>query len=92
MELLAGAKDAIERRRLRRALADATLLSVEGLDDWEQGAALFRTCREAGGTPRSQLDCLIAAVAIREDVPVLHADRDFDLIAEHTSLRVAAID
>ena len=36
--------------------------------------------------------CLVAAVAIREEVPVLHADRDFDLIAEHTSLRVVGTD
>jgi predicted nucleic acid-binding protein len=33
-------------------------------------------------------DCLIAAVAMRADLPVLHADKDFDALAEHTALRV----
>ena len=34
------------------------------------------------------IDCLIAAVAIEADVPVLHADTDFDVLARHTQLRV----
>ncbi|MGZ5294241.1 MAG: PIN domain-containing protein [Actinomycetota bacterium] len=34
------------------------------------------------------MDCLIAAVAIREGATVLHADRDFDVIARHTDLRI----
>jgi len=34
------------------------------------------------------IDCLIAAIAIRHDVPVLHADNDFDAIARHTPLKV----
>jgi predicted nucleic acid-binding protein len=56
--------------------------------DYEQAAALYRTCRRAGGTVRRMVDCLIAAVAIRAHVPVLHADADFDVLARHTSLRV----
>ena len=35
------------------------------------------------------VDCLIAAVAIRNDVPVLHQDADFDVLARCTTLRVA---
>ena len=34
------------------------------------------------------MDCLIAAVAIRERAHVLHRDRDFDVIARHTDLRL----
>jgi len=36
---------------------------------------------------RALTDCLIAVVALRESLPVLHADRDFDVLARHTSLR-----
>ena len=32
------------------------------------------------------VDCLIAAVAVRHDVPVLSKDRDFEAIAAHTPL------
>ena len=38
---------------------------------------------------RRLIDCLIAAVAIRADVPVLHRDGDFDVLARHTELEVA---
>lgn len=90
MELLAGRRGRAERRALGRLLAGAELFEVGGLETWEEAAAIHRVCSAAGDTVRSQLDCLIAAVAIREEVPVLHADRDFDVIAEHTPLRVAA--
>jgi predicted nucleic acid-binding protein len=38
---------------------------------------------------RRLIDCLIAATAIAADVPVLHADEDFDVLARHTPLRLA---
>jgi predicted nucleic acid-binding protein len=46
-------------------------------------------CSLGGETVRKVDDCLIAAVAIRNDVAVLHDDRDFDVLARHTTLRVA---
>jgi predicted nucleic acid-binding protein len=51
-------------------------------------AALYRTCRHGGDTVRRLVDCLIAAVAIKAGVPVLHADADFDALARHTQLGV----
>lgn len=92
MEVLAGARDEAHWRTLGSFLAGASFAPVGGLATWEQASRIYRRCRSAGFTPRSQLDCLVAAVAIREEVPVLHADRDFDLIAEHTSLRVVGTD
>jgi len=90
MEVLAGARDRAHERELRNFLAGADFIPVGSLAAWERAAVIHGSCRRAGLTLRSQLDCLIAAVAIREDVAVLHADRDFDLIARHTPLRVAA--
>jgi predicted nucleic acid-binding protein len=34
------------------------------------------------------IDCLIAAIAIRERVAVLHNDRDFDVLHRHSKLRI----
>jgi predicted nucleic acid-binding protein len=87
MEVLAGARDDDHRDRLRRLLARCEHLPVEGLDDFETAADLFRACRRGGETVRALTDCLIAAVALRTSVPVLHADRDFDVLAHHTGLR-----
>lgn len=55
--------------------------------DVEDAAHIYRVCRRAGDTIRSLNDCLIAAIAIRNDVPILHRDRDYDAIARHFPLR-----
>lgn len=89
MEVLAGARDDGHLRNLRRLLARASSLQT-ATTDFEQAAALYRTCRRGGETVRTLIDCLIAAVAIRADVPVLHADGDFDALGRHTGLRIAS--
>lgn len=89
LEVLVGARDDLERQRLMRLLASCVQLPQEPWVDVEAAATLYGSCRRAGETPRSSVDCLIAAVAIRHDIPVLHRDRDFDVIARHAPLRVA---
>lgn len=64
--------------------------SAPGREDWEEAAAIFRRCRHVGFTPSSRIDCLVAAVALRNDVPVLHHDADFDGIAACTGLEVVS--
>lgn len=86
MEVLAGARDEPHLRDLRGLLARATVLPI-GPADYESAAAMYRTCRRGGETVRKPVDCLIAAVAVREAVAVLHADADFDVLARHTRLR-----
>lgn len=88
MEVLAGARDDRHLRDLRALLARGVQLPI-GPIDYEEAALLYRTCRRQGETVRKLIDCLIAAVAIREDVELLHADADFDCLARHTALRVA---
>ena len=89
MEVLAGARDDAHLTSLRGLLARATSLPTTSAD-YEQAAGLYRTCRRNGETVRKLIDCLIASVAIREGCPVLHADADFDVLARHTPLRIAA--
>lgn len=60
------------------------------MDDFERASGLYRKCRGKGETVRSMLDCLLAAVAIREGVPLLHNDRDFEVLARHTPLELVA--
>lgn len=87
MEVLAGARDEEHLQQLRRLLARATLLPTEPID-YDTAAALYRSCRSQGKTVRKLIDCLIAAVAIRAGVPVLHRDEDFAAIEAVTELRV----
>ncbi len=88
MEVLAGGRDDDHLDRLRSLLARCELLPVKGLDDYERAASLYRECRRAGDTVRALSDCVIGAVALRADVDVLHFDRDFDVLARHTGLRL----
>ena len=88
MEVLAGARDELHLEALRRLLARATVLPTDAAH-FEEAAALFRRCRREGETVRRLIDCLIAAVAIRFGVSVLHRDGDFDVLARHTELEVA---
>ena len=87
MEVLAGARDESHLHALRRLLALASLIRAEPAD-YGEAAVLYRTCRRGGETVRRLIDCLIAAIAIRAGMPVLHADADFDVLARHTALRV----
>ncbi len=88
MEVLAGARNERDATRLRTVLLGATVLEVSGSLDFDAAATIYRTCRRAGRRMRNQLDCLIAAVAIRNRVPVLHNDAAFDFIARHTELEI----
>jgi predicted nucleic acid-binding protein len=86
MELLAGARSDRNPGDLRGLLSRAVHLSTRP-SDYDDAALLYRRARASGLTVRRLVDCLIAAIAIRHDVPVLHADRDFTALAECSTLR-----
>lgn len=52
-----------------------------------EAAELYRGLRKKGVTIRKPNDCLIAIYAIKNDILLLNDDRDFRLIAEHSSLK-----
>ena len=90
MEVLAGARSDQQQQDLSRLLARAT--TIETLpSDCDTAARIYRACRRGGMTPRSQIDCLIAAVGVRVGVAVLHADRDYEPIARLSPLRVVSL-
>ena len=88
-ELLIGARDEDRARDLMRLLDRCHFVPTRPLLDFEQAAAIYRSCRRGGFTPRSLAACLVAAVAIDRGLPVLHNDQDFLRIAEHTPLALA---
>lgn len=88
MELLAGEPTDAGRDEVRALLARYQLLPVEGIQDWTVAAEIYRACRAGGHTLSTQIDCLIAAVAIRSGASLLHLAADFDFIAQHTPLAV----
>ena len=81
MEVLAGARTDARERDLRRLLQRFHLHSVDPAPDFEAAARIYRQCRQNGVTPRGLLDCLIAAVAWRNNATLLAHDVDLHRVA-----------
>jgi len=56
-----------------------------------RSADIFRKLRSKGITIRKSLDCMIASVAIENDIPLLQNDKDFQPIEKHCSLKVLSL-
>ena len=59
---------------------------------FEQAVDCYRLARRAGVTVRSSVDCLIAVCAVRNDLVLLHHDRDFNRLANLLPLRVRDVE
>ena len=80
--------DQVDRFLERETYVRCTTLQTTSAD-FEMAVAIFRQCRRGGTTPRKTMDCLIAAIAIRNDASLLHCDQDVVAIAEHSALSLA---
>ena len=60
-------------------------------DGYQQAAGLYRLCRSKGITVRSTIDCLIAQMCLRDNLPLLTKDRDFIGIAKCTRLQLVMV-
>jgi predicted nucleic acid-binding protein len=56
-----------------------------------EAAELYRSARRQGLTVRSSVDCLVAACALRHDMPVFHKDRDYSVLSRISSLVVKTL-
>jgi predicted nucleic acid-binding protein len=86
-EVVAGARSYDRESDLRRLLLRFHLLLFDAAADFDVAASFYRQCREVGVTPRGPIDCMIAAVAKRNQAAVLTADSDLSRVA-----RVVGID
>lgn len=91
-EVLQGFRDDAAFRAARTSMH--SLLVVESPMDesvYREAIDLYRLARKAGVTVRSSVDCLIAACAIRNDIEVLHQDRDYTALTRVSSLRARRV-
>ena len=92
MELLAGCRTESDAAALLQLLSRFEVLVPDSLTDFEHAALVHRSCRRAGYTIRSIVDCMVAAAALRKRRPLLARNRDFEAIAHHTELELAVPD
>ena len=86
-EVLQGIRSDSDYRKTRDYLGALIILPMHPAT-FVRAAELYRSLRKKGVTIRKPIDCMIAAVAIENDLPLLHNDRDFDHIAKHSALKV----
>jgi len=87
-EVLQGLRDDPASMALRESLLALPVLSDPvPIALFLSAAEIYRLGRAKGYTIRSSTNCLIAAIAIENSVPVWHKDRDFEAVARYTSLR-----
>jgi len=89
-EILQGIKEERPFRTTRDFLLEFPAYEPVSIT-WIRAASIYKECRKNGNTPRSTIDCLIAAVCLEHDFTVLHKDRDYEIIAKYTGLKVMKI-
>jgi predicted nucleic acid-binding protein len=86
-EVIQGLRAGSERDSIRLAfLAIPCLSNPLPLHIFLAAAEIYAQGRRRGYTVRASADCLIAAIAIENRIPVWHRDRDFAVIAKYTDL------
>lgn len=85
MEVLAGARNEAHLDQLRRLLGRCIHIHAVPAD-YDQAAILYRQCRVNGEMVSKLVDCLIAAIAIRNGRKLLHNDSDFAAFSRHSEL------
>jgi predicted nucleic acid-binding protein len=89
-EILQGIRSEIDYRKTK-AYLEALLYLPMDRRTLERAAEIYRSLRKKGVAVRKPVDCMIASVAIEQDVPLLHNDRDFDPVEKHCGLEVLRV-
>lgn len=90
IEVLQGFAIDREFESARRMLAALDQIVLGGPDIAVRAARHHRLLRSRGVTVRKTIDTVIATRCIVDDIPLLHADRDFDPFETHLGLKVVA--
>ncbi|MBF0441201.1 MAG: PIN domain-containing protein [Oligoflexales bacterium] len=88
-EILQGIRDQKAFQKVKTGMLSLrNIMETIPLDVYLHAADIYRAGRLKGLTIRSSVDCLIAAIALRNNLVLWHKDRNFDAIAKYTELRV----
>jgi predicted nucleic acid-binding protein len=90
-EILLGLKNDAQARRVESLLDAFDWVEGPTRDDHIAAAKLYRQCRAKGVTVRSTIDCLIAQLCIRDNLPLLAKDRDFTQMGKVVPLALVAV-
>ncbi len=89
LEILQGAQSDGNAANLQKRLAPFQVVPMLSPDIAIKAAANFRLLRSRGITIRKTADLIIGTYCMEHGHSLLHADRDFNPMAEHLGLRIA---
>lgn len=87
-EILQGIRNEKVFNEIKEELTQFPILRASGLETYIHAANIYRLCRKTGKTITKTIDVIIAAVAIENNLFLFHKDKDFDLIAACTGLKI----
>lgn len=88
-EVLRGARDEHHAGRIERELRRFTIERMLDEEIAVRAAGIYRQFRQRGVTIRKTADLIIATFCLSRGYSLLHADRDFDMLAAHMGLKIA---
>lgn len=87
-EVLQGAKNINEFNKLKRYLESQQFFHPKKMiESYIQAGKIYFDCRKKGITIRSTIDCMIAQIAIENNLLLLHNDNDFYAMAKVIPLK-----
>jgi predicted nucleic acid-binding protein len=89
LEVLRGARSDRHAASLQKELAAFTHVTMLSPETAVKAAENFRRLRAKGITIRKTADLIIGTYCMEHGHSLLHADRDFNPMAEHLGLRIA---
>jgi predicted nucleic acid-binding protein len=89
IEVLQGFRRDRDYKVAKDLLTDLTVFTLGGQDMALRSADNFRLLRKKGITVRKTIDVLIATFCIRQNLPLLHSDKDFDPFHQYLHLENA---
>ena len=89
MEVLQGSQTDKDFNLLKKYLITQTFYELKnGRESYAEAARMYLKLRKKGVTVKSTIDCLIARIAVENELFLLHNDADFDRIAKHFPLKI----
>ena len=89
-EVLQGIRKDTEFKKTRDLFNTLILLPMP-YTVFLRSAEIYRKLSKKDITIRKPLDCMIASVAIENDIPILHNDKDFQPIEKRCGLKVLSL-
>jgi predicted nucleic acid-binding protein len=86
-EILQGIRDDSQYRSVKEFLFLFPRIETQ-FSNHVDAADIYRNLRKRGITIQSPIDCLIAVLAIRHRLFLLHKDSDFTIIGQHYPLSI----